>query len=69
MWHAKGNAWLPVVLALSAALSLNAQTAQAAEFKVGQKFPRFTLRTIDGKVVSSSVMKNKPFWMTFFHSG
>jgi peroxiredoxin len=50
-------------------LASTSQTAQAAQFKVGQKFPGFTLRTIDGKVVSSASLKNKPFWMTFFHSG
>lgn len=41
----------------------------AAEFRVGQKLPRFTLKTTDGKTLSPATLKNRPFWMTFFASG
>lgn len=43
--------------------------AQAATFKKGQKFPAFTLKTIDGKAISPATLKNKAYWITFFSSG
>ena len=42
---------------------------QAAPFKKGQKFPSFTLKTVDGKTISPATLKNKAYWMTFFSSG
>jgi peroxiredoxin len=43
--------------------------AQNKPFKVGQKFPSVTLKTIDGKTISPATLKKKPFWMTFFAAG
>lgn len=43
--------------------------AQAATFKKGQKFPAFTLKTIEGKTISPASLKNKAYWITFFSSG
>jgi hypothetical protein len=50
-------------------LTLVAVAVQAAPFKKGQKFPAFTLKTTDGKVVSPVTLKNKAYWLTFFASG
>lgn len=43
--------------------------AQADKLKASQKFPAFSLKTIDGKAVSSASLKNRAFWITFFASG
>jgi hypothetical protein len=53
----------------SAIANATASTAQAAPFKKGQKFPAFTLKTTDGKVISPAALKDKAYWITFFSSG
>lgn len=63
--HFKIRALLAALLAFGVSIA----TAQAAPFKKGQKFPAFTLKTTDGKVVSPAKLKNKAYWLTFFASG
>jgi cytochrome oxidase Cu insertion factor (SCO1/SenC/PrrC family) len=62
---------LKIRIALAMLLIIGATTgaAQAATFKKGQKFPAFTLKTVDGKTVSPTTLKNKAYWLTFFASG
>jgi hypothetical protein len=59
---------MPVLMAWLSSI-LVTKAVQAAPFKKGQKFPAFTLKTTDGKVVSPSTLKNKAYWLTFFASG
>lgn len=55
-----------VSFGLSSGLS---SAVRAATFKRGQKFPAFTLKTVDGKTISPATLKNKAYWLTFFASG
>lgn len=62
---------LKTIITLTAVLAVGAasETVQAATFKKGQRFPAFTLKTTDGKVISPATLKNKAYWLTFFASG
>ncbi len=57
------------VLALLLSCTATNDIAHAATFKKGQKFPPFTLKTIEGKAISPAKLKNKAYWITFFSSG
>ncbi len=67
--HFKIRALLRASLMACLSLTLVTAAVQAAPFKKGQKFPAFTLKTTDGKVISPSTLKNKAYWLTFFASG
>ena len=54
---------------LASVLTLAIAPVQAAPLKKGQKFPAFTLKSIEGKAISPTSLKNKAYWITFFSSG
>lgn len=56
-----------LLLAVLGAGSLWGRPA-AAQLRVGQKMPAWSLSDLNGKTVSSQIWKNKPVWITFFHS-
>lgn len=60
---------LGVGAVLTSVLSLAIAPLQAAPLKKGQKFPAFTLKSIEGKAISPATLKNKAYWITFFSSG
>ena len=60
---------LGVGAVLASIFTLTIAPVQAAPLKKGQKFPAFTLKSIEGKTISPSTLKNKAYWITFFSSG
>jgi len=51
---------------LVAGLATNAPVQ--AQLRVGQKMSTWSVRDLNGRLISSQTVKNKPVWITFFHS-
>ncbi|MDF2440247.1 MAG: hypothetical protein JWN98_1231 [Abditibacteriota bacterium] len=55
-----------LVALLLAGLAANAPAQ--GQLRVGQKMPAWSVRDLNGRLISSQAVKNKPVWITFFHS-
>lgn len=48
--------------------SLTVSAPLQAQLRVGQKMPAWSVRDLNGRLISSQTTKSKPVWITFFHS-